>query len=96
MASGGITDRSGAITTGGTAQNAAAANTGRQYLLIQNLSSEVMWVNAWGGTAAASTAGSIRLAADGGYAEWYGDRIPTGTVSVVAATTGSKFTCLEG
>jgi hypothetical protein len=95
VASGGLTDRSGSITTGGTAQNAAAANTGRQYLIIQNISSEVMWVSVVG-TAAASTAGSFRLAADGGYIEWYGDRVPTGAVSVVAATTGSKFTCLEG
>ena len=95
MASGGLTDRSGAITTGGTSQDVVSENKGRQYLIIQNISSEVMWVRI-GANAAASTAGNFRLAADGGYIEWYADRVPSGRVAIVSATTGSKFTAYEG
>ena len=45
-------NRSGTITTGGTAQVIAAANSSRKSLTIQNISNENLWVNEIGGTAA--------------------------------------------
>lgn len=90
-----LVDRSGAITTGGAAQDAAAANSGRQYLLIQNIdAAEALWVNL-GATAAVATAGSITLAA-GASLVFESGPCATGRVSVVAATTGHKFTVKEG
>ncbi len=91
----GITDRSGTITAGGTAQTAAAANSGRQYLLIQNLdASEDLWVR-FGATAAVATPGSVKLLGNSGMTFESGP-CATGLVSVIAATTGHKFTIWEG
>lgn len=84
------TDRSSSITTGGTAQALAAANTSRRGLVGQNISSADLWVNETGGTAAAATAGSYRVAPDASF------EISTNqAVSVVGATTGQKFTATE-
>lgn len=84
------TDRSGSITTGGTAQALAIANASRLALFGQNISAEDMWINEIGGTAAANTAGSYKIAAGNSFS------ISTNrAVSVVAATTGSKFTATE-
>lgn len=83
------TDRSGSITLGGTAQNIVSNNGHRKSLVVQNISAETMWINE-NGTAAADTAGSYKLAA--------GDAVQItspGPVSIVAATTGSKFTATE-
>lgn len=86
-----VTDKSGAITTGGTAQDAVAAGLITKYVMIQNISAEDMWFN-FGATAAAATAGSFKLVA--GQA-WQNPPhfSPSGRLSVVAASTGSKFTC---
>lgn len=91
----GIADKSGTIAVGGTAQDAVGANTGRQYLLVQNLDGAAdLWVN-FGANAAVATAGSILLKAGGSIT--FEDRVvPSGRVSVVGATTGHKFTCKEG
>jgi len=84
------TDRSGAITTGGTAQQLAPANAARKSLTIQNISAGDLWVNEIGGTAAVDTAGSYK--------------IPTGqafivatnrALSIVGATTAQKWTATE-
>jgi hypothetical protein len=85
------TDRSGAITLGGTAQTLAAANTARVGLEIQNIDpAEEMWVNENGGTAAANTQGSNFIAARGSVT------VSTNrAISVVAATTGHKWTAIE-
>ncbi|MER8455847.1 hypothetical protein [Mesorhizobium sp. M0643] len=84
------TDRSGSITVGGTAQQLAAANTSRRGLTGQNISSGDLWLNEIGGTAAADTAGSIRVRPDAVFA------IETNrAISVVGATTGQKFTATE-
>lgn len=84
------TDRSGAITVGGTAQTLAAANTARTGLTGQNISSGDLWINEIGGTAAADTAGSYKIPA-GGTFEVSTNR----AVSIVGATTGQKFTATE-
>lgn len=85
------TDRSGSITTGGTAQQLAAANTARVALVGQNIDpAEDMWINEIGGTAQASTAGSWLVPAKATFV------IETSrAVSVVAATTGHKWTAEE-
>jgi hypothetical protein len=84
-----LTDASGTITAGGTAQNALAVNSGRQYLLVHNptTETEALLVNVTGGTAAATNA--VHLA-PGGTLE-FDTFTPGDTVSVLAATTGHKF-----
>lgn len=93
-------NRSGSITAGGTAQLAVAANDSRRYLLIQNKSTalESFWVD-FDATAVADSP-SIEIAPGvtifwetGDAQEVY---IPTGAISVIAATTGTKFTIKEG
>ena len=84
------TNRSGSITTGGTAQALAAANTARRALTGQNISSGDLWINEIGGTAAADTAGSFKVPA--------GATFSVGTnraISVVGATTGQAWSATE-
>lgn len=83
------TDLSGDITVGATAQTLVAANTGRLGLTIWNISDTDMWVSE-GGTAAADTEGSVKIAAGTSY-EVRTNR----AISVIGATTGKKFTALE-
>lgn len=91
-------DCSAAITTGGTAQNAFAASSGRQGFQIQNLdTSEPLWIS-FTGTAVANAIGSFALAAatsttlqnGGSYYTAFGYNT---ALSVVAATTSHKFSC---
>lgn len=84
------TDRSGAITTGGTAQVLAAANPDRRGLTGQNISAGDLWINETGGTAAADTSGSYKVPAGATF------EIETVfAISIVGATTGQKFTATE-
>lgn len=84
------TNRSGQITTGGTAQQLAAANASRVKLTGMNISTGDLWVNEIGGTAAVDTAGSYKIAAGGTFS------VNTNrAVSIVGATTGQKFTATE-
>lgn len=84
------TDKSGSITTGGTAQTLAAANTSRRLLTGQNISAADLWINETGGTAAVNGAGSFQVAAGQTFS------IDTNqAVSIVGATTGQKFTATE-
>lgn len=91
-----LKDASGTITTGGTQQTALAAQTGRKYLLIQNPStaSEVLWINLTG-NAAIDAAGSVSIEA-GGALTFEGESQCSNAVSVIAATTGHKFTIWWG
>lgn len=82
------TDRSGAITTGGTAQNVAAANTSRRGLDFQNTSDTEMRVTE-NGTAATATTGFQVLA--GGTFRARTNR----AISVFCATTGKTFAATE-
>lgn len=93
-------DCSGAITTGGTAQNAfTAAFTTRGFTIANIDTTEVMWIS-FTGTATAGAAGSYPLAPATAttfaglstYSSPSGFRMAT-ALSVVAATTGHKFTC---
>lgn len=84
------TDRSGSITTGGTAQQLAAANAARKSLVVQNISDADLWINEIGGTAAADTAGSWKVTAGSAFA------VSTNrAISIIGATTGKKFTATE-
>jgi len=84
-------DRSGTITTGGTAQELAAENSIRTGLTVQNISDTDMWIDEVGGTAAAAGTGSFLLPANGGVYQ-------VGTfnaISIFCATTGKAFTATE-
>ncbi len=89
---GALTDRSGAITSGGTAQQVAAANASRRYFLFQNNSDTDCWIN-FGVTAVASQP-SIKIVAGGSY-ENPPHFCPTGLISVIGGTTGKTFTAEE-
>jgi hypothetical protein len=87
-----LTDRSGSITTGGTAQQLAAANATRKYLLIQNISAGDLWLNFT--TTAVSDQPSIKLTPGSSFS-MEGSYVSTEAVSVIGATTGQKFTSKE-
>lgn len=95
-----LTDCSGTIATGGTAQNAFTANSGRHGFTIANIdTTEVLWIS-FTGTAAASGTGSYPLGpADAtvftnlsSFTSPPGMGINT-ALSVIGATTAHKFTC---
>jgi hypothetical protein len=90
-----LTDRSGTITAGGTAQNAIASNAARRYLLVRNPKSatESLWLSLVGTATVASP--SLELAAGDAYVA-ESDLIPTNAVSLIAATTAHAFTVWEG
>lgn len=94
------TDCSGAITVGGTAQNAFAANPALHGFTIANIdTSEVLWIS-FTTTAAASGTGSYPLAPAtattfaglSSYSSPLGFGMNT-ALSVIAATSTHKFTC---
>jgi hypothetical protein len=91
---GNLTDCSGTITEGGTSQELVAALTTRKYLLIQNLSDEVMWINF--GADAEADSGSIKLAVASDPFIMQGSFVSTQTVNIVSATTGKAYTAKEG
>lgn len=92
-AAGTLTDGSGSITTGGVSQQIFAANSTRKYLLVQNLSTENMWVNF--GSAAAADSTSVKLLPNGSVV-MESSFVSNQTVNVIAATTGSKFVAKQG
>ena len=91
-----LANRSGTITTGGTAQQAVAATKGRKLLVIDNPSteSESLWVSLVG--SATTDSPSLELEPGDPPLAFQGDACPDNPVSVIAATTGHKFTVLEG
>ena len=91
--SGALTNRSGTLTTGGVSQQLAAANAGRKYLFVQNLSAGDLWLNF---TSAASAGGSsIKLQPNVGF-EMSGDFVSTEAVTLFGATSGQAFVAKEG
>lgn len=95
-------DCSGAITTGGTAQNAFAATPNLHGFIIANIdTSEPLWIS-FTGTAAASASGSFPLStatattfvSTGSFSAPIGFGINT-ALSVVAATTSHKWSCVK-
>lgn len=88
-----LTDRSGAITTGGTAQVLMAANSTRRYILFQNTSIADLWINFT--TTAAQTQPSFKIPANGSFGMENGF-VSTEAISIIGATTGQAFTAKEG
>lgn len=90
---GAMTDRSGTITTGGTAQQAAASNATRKGLMVQNISDTTdLWCRT-DGTAAAA-AGSIRIQ-PGQMLTFDAAMVGTGAVSMFSTLTGHAYTAKE-
>lgn len=85
------TDRSGTIITGGTAQDVAAINYDRCYLLFQNHSDTDMWLNF--DVDAVADQPSIKVPAGYTYVPSF---VHFGRISVLCVTTGQAFTCKEG
>ena len=85
-----LADRSGTVTTGGSAQDVMAANAARQWGSFVNLASTAGWI-AEGATAVADAAGSQSIAAGQTYLVE-----GRGRLSWLHATTGAKFTAKEG
>jgi hypothetical protein len=88
-----LTNRSGTITLGGTAQTLAAVNATRRYLFIQNLSVGDLWLNFT--TTAVAAQPSIKLAAGDSFV-MEGSFVSTELVSVFGATTGQAWAAKEG
>lgn len=88
-----LLDRSGSMTTGGTAQELMPANPARRYLLIQNISTENEWIDF--GVRAVADKPSIRLSAGDSLVMESGF-VSGESISIIAATTGSKFVAKEG
>lgn len=90
--SGALTDRSGTIASGGTAQQAMAANTSRRYLFFQNNSTGTLWVRL--GAAAVQDQPSWQLppravlVMEDGF-------VSTEALSVIGATTGQQYSAAE-
>ncbi len=83
-----ITNISGTITAGGTAQPLAAADPGRSGLLVQNASGGDLWVLEGGLGTAAAAQPAIRIRA-GEY--WLADVVVPDAYSIFGATTGQAF-----
>lgn len=94
VASGALTNRSGTITLGGTAQNAMASNASRKYLYLENpeTATEDLWFR-FTGTAAAASPSKVLHPGDIYEVNAF---VPTQALSVFAATTAHAFTAEEG
>lgn len=91
---GALTNISGSIAAGATAQTISAATPARRYFFIQNLdASEDLWINF--GTAAVADQPSIKIEAGGSFS-MEDSFVSTQLISVIAATTGHKYTAKEG
>lgn len=87
-----FTDRSGTITSGGTAQTVMPVNNHRAYLVIENVSAGDLWVNFT--TPAVQNQPSLKISPNGSYvleSSFVTDEL----VSIIGATTGQAFTAKE-
>lgn len=87
------TDRSGTITAGGTAQQIAAANTSRNSLTGQNLSTTEMWASETAtaaGQVGPNLAGCYLIAAGGTFKS-----NGNGAFWLYGATTGQRYAATE-
>lgn len=96
-----FTDRSGAVTLGGTSQQLAAANTSRKRIIIENPctatsqnipTAESLFINFT--TAAAANLTSVELAPCGSFDTGAGP-VTTEVVNVIGATTAHKWVAKE-
>lgn len=87
-----LTDRSGSLTLGGTAQTLAASNSSRKYFLFVNQSSGNMWLNFT--TTATQDQPSILIVSNGSLV-MESSFVSTEAISVIGATTGQKWSAKE-
>lgn len=87
-----LTDCSGTITSGATAQTMVATNATRKYLYIQNVSDTTMWINFT--TTAVANQPSLSITAGSSFV-MESTFVSTELVSVIGATTGKAFTCKQ-
>lgn len=86
-------DGSGSTAVAATSEEVFAANAGRVYLLVQNVSDTNMWVDF--GAAAVVGQPSVLLAANGGSIVFDGSFVPTSTVNVVCSASGKAYVAKE-
>lgn len=87
-----LTDRSGTITSGGTAQVLMAENLTRTGFSIQNLSTGDLWISSI--TTAVASQPSLKIPAGGLY-ECPLHGVPTNAISIIGAITGQAFQAME-
>lgn len=87
-----MTDRSGSIAAGGTAQLLAAANAARTGFELQNDSNGDLWISEL--ATAVIGAPSIRIPPGALYETPLGGH-GTGAISIIGATTGQSFSARE-
>lgn len=90
---GALTDRSGTITLGGTAQSLMAANLARRYLFVENLSVGDEWINFT--VAAVLSQPSIRLVPGASFV-MESSIVSSDALSIIGATTAQAFAAKEG
>jgi hypothetical protein len=90
---GAITNKSGTITLGGTSQLLAAGNTTRSYFFVQNISSDVLWIDF--DVAAVQDQPSIKLLPAATFVMESGF-VSTDSITIIGPTTGAKFVAKEG
>ena len=87
-----LTNISGTVTTGGVAQNAAAANSSRTGWFIRNNSAGSLWVNTLATAVASQPSLEIK---PGELYETPLNGAGTGAISIYGATTGQAWTGRE-
>ena len=87
-----ITDHSGTILIGGTAQTLMPANAARHGCSIQNVSQFDMWFFELGTAAAAEPAFLLPAGS-----QWTcpGNGVPTGAISIFGILTGQEYTARD-
>jgi len=88
-----LTDLSGSIAAGNTAQPLAVANPSRNYFFVQNISSDTLWIDF--GTTAVQDQPSVKLSPTAVFT-MEGSFISTDDISIIGSTTGAKFVAKEG
>lgn len=88
-----LVNKSGTITSGGVAQTLCAANSSRIGFCVQNVSSENLWINELGSSAAA-TQPSLLLS-PGSLYEAPASCVSKLAISIFGATTGQAFSARE-
>ena len=88
-----LTDRSGTVTLGGTAQAFTIANTSRKGIYIYNSSAGSLWINELG-VAAVLASPSIEIKTGTSYTFPEGGT-SAAAISIIGATTAQTFTARE-
>lgn len=85
------TNKSSTITSGGSAQTFAAANTSRRGYRVQNLSSGKLFINDKGAAAVATETGASFTLLPGQMYESPANGVSTAAISIIGATTSQAF-----